>query len=162
MHIYVTVDAFIFFDTEPFDLWECWTIPPLATNLASHWEFLAALLNTDKTGRSLGVIIATFMLLLQTVCACICTSVCVVLFTHFNIAERADLNCFGASRGAGQEGKLEYGKKPPLLVKRQPVFLLCSRRLIAKANVLQTSKMWPKPYCNQGGFFTAFGLGTVS
>lgn len=164
MHIYVTVDAFIFFDTEPFDLWECWTILSLATNLASRWEFLAALLNTDKNGWSLGVIIATFMPLLQTVCACICTSVCVMLFTLIiSLKElRRYLNCFGASWGTGQEGKPEYGKNPPLLVKCQPVFLLCSWWLIAKANVLQALKIWPKPDWNQGGFFTVFGLDTVS
>lgn len=90
MYIYVTVDAFIFFDTEPFDLRECWTIPSLAANLASHWAFLAAVLNTDKNGRSLGVIIATSMPLLQAVCACSCTSVCVLHFSLcFNTAESA-------------------------------------------------------------------------
>lgn len=81
--------------------------------------------------------------------------VCVCCAFHlFNTAERAALNCFGASRGTGQEGKLEYGKNPPILVKCQPVFLLCSRRLIAKVNVLRTSKMWPKPDCNPGGFLS--------
>lgn len=83
-------------------------------DLASHWEFLAAVLNTDKNGWWLGVIIATFMLLLQTVCACICTFVCAVLFTVLiSLRElRHYLNCFGASWEARQEKKPEYGKKP--------------------------------------------------
>lgn len=136
----------------------------IGCDLASHWEFLAAVLNTDKNGWWLGVIIATFLPLLQTVCACICTSVCAVLLTVLiSLKELTHyLNCFGASWGAGQEKKPEYGKNPPLLVECQPIFLLCCWWLMAEANALQTLKIWPTPDWNHGGFFTVFELDTIS
>lgn len=144
MCIYVTVDAFIFFDTEPFDLWERWTIPSLATNLAPHWEFLAALLNTDKKGRSLGAVIATFMQLLQSVhvCARLCCAFSSVLILLTEL--RRYLDRLVASWGTGQEGRLAHGKKKHPWVKCQPIFLPCLLRLMGKANALQSSEIWLK------------------
>lgn len=161
MHIYVTVHAFIFFNTKPFDLWECWTVPSLATtwlHTGNSWQL--CLIQT-KMGDG-------WEWLLQHLCHCCKQSVhvsarlCVLFTVLISLKElRHYLNCFGASWGAGQEKKPEYGKKnPPLLLKCQPIFLLCYKWLIA--NSPEVLKIWPTPDWIHRGFFTVFGLDSIS
>lgn len=142
MRIYVTVDAFIFFDTEPFDLWECWTVPSLAMNTGNFWQLCWI---RTKTGDP-------WERLLQHVCSCceqpmrVCACLPVLCFSLCsNVTERAEVwwKHVVASWGAAQGGKKPTGmeKNNTSPVKCQPVFSPLEK---VNADIKELIKTWLK------------------
>lgn len=134
-------------------------------DLASHWEFLAAVLNMAKNGWWLGVMIATFLLLLQTVCACICTSVCAGLFTVLiSLKElRHYLNCFGATEDKSRTRKeIRVWKKPSPHVRMSAHLPTLLPGVNGRDKCPLTLKIWPTPDWIHRGFFTVFELDSFS